>query len=266
MKNMENKIVLAPDGIHSIEQIGPATYRIDEKGICNAYLLIGKDKALLIDSGDGVGNIRETVETLTKLPLTIALTHRHCDHAGGRNWFPSYSFHKNDNHFIYALESSEFATKKLAGMSGKSVTITKKPFHSKKVLFDDTTVFDLGERTIKVMNIPGHTKGSVVFIDEKEKLMFTGDEVNYWLWLQLPGCTNVRTWLPNAKKIHALMDTYAAYCGHNNGLLTKEMVDELIKNGEEIVSGKKGQKLGHGVLTYPDNDWQNHSVIWYKKV
>src|SRR5574344_103830 len=255
MKNMENKIVLAPDGIHSIEQIGPATYRIDEKGICNAYLLIGKDKALLIDSGDGVGNVREAVETLTKLPIIVALTHRHCDHAGGRNWFEDYSFHEGDDHLIYALESSQWATKKLAGMSGKSVEITKKPFHSKKFIFTDKTSFDLGNRTIKVMNVPGHTKGSVVFIDDKEKLMFTGDEGNYWLWLQLPGCTNVRIWLPNAKKILSLMDNFKAYCGHNDGLLTKPMVQELISRGEELLSGQKGIDIGHGVYSYPDNDW-----------
>jgi hydroxyacylglutathione hydrolase len=263
---MSDTLISCPDEVHTIEQIGPRSFRIDEKGIANAYLLIGETKALLIDSGDGIGNIRQAAETLTKLPIIVALTHRHCDHAGGRNWFEDYSFHEGDDHLIYALESSQWATKKLAGMSGKSVEITKKPFHSKKSIFTDKTSFDLGNRTIKVMNVPGHTKGSVVFIDDKEKLMFTGDEVNYWLWLQLPGCTNVRTWLPNAKKILSLMGTYSAYCGHNNGLLTKEMVSELVTRGEEIVSGKKGVKIGHGILSYPDNDWKSHCVIWYKKV
>jgi hydroxyacylglutathione hydrolase len=263
---MNTPLIKSADGVHSVELIAPNTYRIDEATIANCYLLIGEKKALLIDTGDGVGNLLETVESLTNKPVEVVLTHRHCDHAGGRNWFKDYSFHKNDNHWIYALESSGLATQKLAGMSGKSVTITKKPYHAKKHVFSDTQVFDLGGRIVRIMNVPGHTRGSIVLLDEKEKLMFTGDEVNYWLWLQLPGCTNVVSWLPNAKKILSLMDEYKAYCGHNDGLVTKAMVQELVTRGEELVAGKKGIDIGHGVYSYPDNDWQHHSVIWYKRV
>lgn len=63
-----------------------------------------------------------------------------------------------------------------------------------------------------------------------------------------------------------MMDEYKAYCGHNDGYISKEMVEELIKRGEEILAGKKGTPIGHGVLSYPDNNFQDHSVIWYKKV
>jgi hydroxyacylglutathione hydrolase len=254
------------DEFHTIEKIAPDTYRIDEKGIANAYLLVGEKRALLIDSGDGVGNIREAVESLTSLPIDVVLTHRHCDHAGGINWFKTYYFHKKDNHFIYALEASKWAAKKLAKMGGNSVCLSKKPYHAKKILIDDTKVFDLGGRLIRVMNTPGHTPGSIVLMDEKNKLLFSGDEVNYWLWLQLPGCTSVKTWLPNAKKILSLADSYSIYCGHNNGLLQKKQIEELIQRGEELLSGAKFSKISRGVYTYPDNDWKNHAVIWFSKI
>jgi hydroxyacylglutathione hydrolase len=256
------------DGIHEATLIGEKTYRIDEAGIANCYLLLGEKKALLIDSGDGVGNLLECVNQLTSLPIDVVLTHRHCDHGGGRNWFKQYHFHKKDNHAIYWLESTEFATKKLAGMSGKAVTLEKKPYHAKKVLIDDTTIFDLGGRIIRMMNVPGHTQGSIVLIDEKGKFLFTGDEVNYWLWLQLPGCTSVEKWYPNAEKILSLMKStgFAAYCGHNDGLLTIPMVEELLQRGKELLAGGKGVKVSRGVYSYPDNDWKSHSVIWYHHV
>jgi hydroxyacylglutathione hydrolase len=254
------------DSFHKTYNIAPGTYRIDENGIANAYLLLGEKKALLIDSGDGVGNIRESVEEITKLPVTVALTHLHCDHAGGVNWFDSYCYHRSDNKGIYYLEASTWAAKKLAKMSGKSLTFSKKPHKAKKMLFDDNVIFDLGGRIVRIMNTPGHTLGSTVFIDEKEHLMFTGDEVNYWLWLQLPGCTSVEKWLPNAKQILSLADRFTFYCGHNDGLLTKAMVQELVERGEELVNGAKGIKVSRGVYAYPDNQWKEHSVIWYHKV
>ncbi|MBU3145830.1 hypothetical protein [Clostridium sp. CF012] len=38
-------------GLHTVEQIAPNTYRIDENGAVNCYLAVGKERALLIDTG-----------------------------------------------------------------------------------------------------------------------------------------------------------------------------------------------------------------------
>ncbi len=232
-------MILAKDGIHSYEEIAPSTYRIDEHGISNMYLLLGKTSALLIDSGLGVGNLLETVSELTNLPVTLALTHRHCDHAGGRNYFKGYFVHQGDKPLIYKILSSEFACKQLLKMNKvEGVVLPKKPYHAKARFMSDGHVFDLGERKVSVVNVPGHTKGSVVFLDETTHLMFTGDDVNPYLWMQLPGCTCLSEWLPGAKKILALADTYTAYCGHDKGILTKEGIAGVIAVGEEILAKK----------------------------
>lgn len=254
------------DRDHQITKITSDTYRISEDGIANAYLLWGEKKALLIDCGLGVGNIREAVESLTSLPVEVALTHLHCDHAGGRNWFSSFAYHKKDNKGIFYFLASNYAARKLLKMEAKDFKLSKKPHQAKRMLFDDTCVFDLGGRLIRVMNTPGHTPGSTVYLDEKEKLMFTGDEVEPWLWLQLPGSLSVESWLPNAKKILSLADQYAIYGGHDKGELPKAELEELVLRGEELVNGAKGVKVSRGVFAYPDNDWQNHVVIWYHKV
>ena len=46
------------------------------------YLVTGNLKAMLIDNGLGVANIRDYIKTLTRLPLIVVITHGHPDHAG----------------------------------------------------------------------------------------------------------------------------------------------------------------------------------------
>ena len=53
----------------------------------NLYLVIGRQRAILIDAGLGVGHLRAFVENLTSLPLTVLLTHGHIDHAPGATEF-----------------------------------------------------------------------------------------------------------------------------------------------------------------------------------
>jgi hydroxyacylglutathione hydrolase len=242
-------MTLAKDGIHSYEEIAANTYRIDEKGLVNTYLLIGEKKALLIDSGVGVGDLLSTVKELTSLPVTLALTHRHCDHAGGVNFFKSYYVHKDDKAIVYKILSSRFACRVLlkANKVG-DLKLSKKPYHAKAIYMNDKQTFDLGARPVRIIHVPGHTAGSVVFLDPESGLMFTGDDVNPYLWLQLPGCTSLSAWLPGAKAILEFAKDYIPYCGHGEGKLYLDDIQKTVNLGEEILQKKpefKGKALDY---------------------
>ena len=67
------------------------------------YLAEGDCKAALIDTGVGVGNLRELVRSLTKKDVYVLLSHGHVDHAlgagvfeqrmcGGNRWWGSINF------------------------------------------------------------------------------------------------------------------------------------------------------------------------------
>ena len=58
------------------------------------YLIIGTERALLIDTGIGIGNIRSVVETMTHLPYDVVNTHHHYDHVGGNGRFSMVYAHK----------------------------------------------------------------------------------------------------------------------------------------------------------------------------
>lgn len=70
--------------------------KIDEKTIAiseykhwyqlHSYLVIGSERACLIDTGLGVENIRKVVESLTDLPILVTTTHVHWDHIGSHRY------------------------------------------------------------------------------------------------------------------------------------------------------------------------------------
>ena len=50
-------------------------------------LVIGRDKAALIDTGCGIGNLRKAVEDVTDKPILVINTHTHTDHIGSNYQF-----------------------------------------------------------------------------------------------------------------------------------------------------------------------------------
>ena len=68
---------------HEVTEIAPKTWCLSEFRLVNAFLLEGKDKAALIDTGCGIGNLREVVKELTEKPLVILMPHGHFDNLGG---------------------------------------------------------------------------------------------------------------------------------------------------------------------------------------
>ena len=74
----------------SVEKIDSDTFAISEYKHweeTHCYLLCGTEKAVFIDTGLGVGNIREIVDSLTSLPVTVMTTHVHWDHIGAHRYF-----------------------------------------------------------------------------------------------------------------------------------------------------------------------------------
>ena len=73
-----------------VYRIQPDLYAIYEPGHFQeviSYLITGSEKALLVDTGLGMGNIRKVVEELTSLPVLVMNTHTHFDHIGGNALF-----------------------------------------------------------------------------------------------------------------------------------------------------------------------------------
>ena len=80
----------------TIYKYNDTLYQIkDALGVLST-LIIGCDKALLFDTGYGIGNLKEEVERITTKPLIVVNSHGHMDHACGNYLFEKVYIHPDD--------------------------------------------------------------------------------------------------------------------------------------------------------------------------
>lgn len=159
---------------YDIQFIKPGLFYIEDFNSDSIYVVEGKDKALVIDTGLGGGDFISMVKTLTKLPLELAVTHAHLDHMMNSDCFDKFYLSEREMPlFDHYMESMPRNT---------SVIEDVMPIK-------DGDIIDLGGGVeIEVLELPGHTPGSVVFIDRSHNACFTGDALG--VWMQLPhSCT-----------------------------------------------------------------------------
>jgi glyoxylase-like metal-dependent hydrolase (beta-lactamase superfamily II) len=171
----------------TVEPIDPATIAIREYGHweeTHAYLVIGNERAALIDTGLGVSRIESVVRSLTTVPVTVLTTHVHWDHIGGHGAFADIAVHPADRAWLEDAFPIPLSTVRKIFMSEPFRTtppaefaITRyAPFRGKAtLLLHDGDRIDLGGRTLETFHTPGHAPGHLCFYERARGYLFTGD-------------------------------------------------------------------------------------------
>src|SRR3954447_7618001 len=63
-----------------------------------SYLILGNERALLIDTGTGAVSMKAAVESLTDLPVLLVNSHSHWDHVGNNQEFDEIAIHRAEAH------------------------------------------------------------------------------------------------------------------------------------------------------------------------
>ena len=75
-----------------IREVRPCIFLMDEAHEATGYLVIGKEKACVIDTMNGYNDLYRAVRKLTDLPLVVVNTHGHPDHIFGNLYFEEEAF------------------------------------------------------------------------------------------------------------------------------------------------------------------------------
>lgn len=235
---------------YQLREIYENTYQIVDPGIgigsVMLYLLVGSERALLIDSGYGLLNLREIVRQVTDKDVVCACTHGHIDHALGAWQFEKAYMHSRDGEVF--LRHTDPAMIRSVGFAPPSPLVPPDPIresshHSAWVEqmcslerpmplpMEDIPFFDLGGRRVSWRLLPGHTQGSVVFLDEKYHTVFDADAAPPGVWLFLPESSPLPEYIENLKEYrdylleHGIVHRYA---GHSQEALSLVDLDKLL--------------------------------------
>ena len=244
----------------TIDQVDESTYIISEYHHweeTHCYLLIGSERALLIDTGLGVCNIYEQVRRLTDKPVTAVATHIHWDHIGGHKYFPEFYAHEAELDWLNGkIPLPLQAVKNMVAdrcelpedfcINGYAI-FQGKPGR----LLDDGDTIDLGGRTIQVLHTPGHSPGHLCFWEDEKGYLYSGDLVyEGTLFANYPS-TDPQSYMTSLEKI-ASLPIKQLFPGHHSLNISPELV---IQMRDAFCGLNEDRKLCHGSGTYNYGDW-----------
>ncbi len=211
--------------IFNSEKISERTTRIFGKSGELMYLVEGTNKAVLIDTGSGDGNLKEYVEKLTNKPVAVLITHGHIDHASGASDFEEvYMNHADD------LVYKEHVYDRLNGNA--------KPASDFKDL-KEGDIFDLGGTTLEVYSAAGHTPGQMVILFKEDRILLLGDAANTFTYLD-KNSFSIEDYAKSMKELLAKTEGFydTVYVSHGSGDAPKEVLAGVIEVCEELLDGK----------------------------
>ena len=216
-----------------------------EQSCAICYLIEGRDYALLIDSIIGLGNLKAFCETLTDKPVRLVNTHAHSDHVGGNFHFDECWMHHRDIGFFQTCigvkkEQLIEIAKQTALPEYRDLIEPDGSFADwnpmKVYPLYDGDVFDLGDRTVEVVEVGGHTAGSIVLIDHKTRIAYTGDACNGNTLLEFDNSLPVISYMRNLLHLKEHQQEFdRMYGGHE--IFDASLVDEAIETVAKVVAG-----------------------------
>jgi glyoxylase-like metal-dependent hydrolase (beta-lactamase superfamily II) len=171
-------------------EVTPGIHMIRDFDDTKMYLVIGSARALLVDAELGNGNLRGLVERMIgDRPLDVVITHGHPDHIAAIGQF-------QDHDDVYMNHRDLPMVQGFVERMGYRIDLEQ---------IDELregAVFDLGDRTLKVYEVAGHSSGHTVLFDEANGILLASDAVGSnrptisdSLWMQVPGMAPIDEYL-----------------------------------------------------------------------
>lgn len=207
----------------------------------HCFLVEGRDKALLIDTMTGLRGLPAFVATLTDLPVEAALTHGHMDHAGGVFEFGRCYIHPAD---IPMLDGRTLPAR-VGYVRGQlppgeapeaSAFVPDGPVEFVPLKAGDK--LDLGGRVLEVLHVPGHTRGSLCYLDTASGDFFAGDACNNNTLLMMDVSATIEEYLEALLALKERQgDIRRFYLFHGPSLQDKSCIDDNIQCCRDILAG-----------------------------
>jgi glyoxylase-like metal-dependent hydrolase (beta-lactamase superfamily II) len=237
-----------------VTQLSPSLFRITEPGChkwvrANCFLILGRERDILVDSGMGVAALRPLVDRLSSRTRLVFTTHAHIDHVGSHPEFVDHEI------LIHPAEADDLArsgqqglrfSKRSAeaiaesGMGRPAFMIEALPSAGYDVeayrrapvkatrLVSEGDIVETGDRKFVVLHLPGHSPGSVALWERSSGSLFSGDAIYDGVIVDnLPG-SDVETYRATMKRL-AELPAAQVFGGHNAPMTRTQTLDVVEK-------------------------------------
>lgn len=208
------------------------------EGSVRCFLCIGHEKAMLVDSGYGRGDLKAFAATITDKPVFLVNSHGDGDHVGGNDFFGEALMHP-----------AEFAYYKM-----------KNPTKAANLLpLWEGEIIDLGTMKFEVIHIPGHTPGSIALLDRENKRLIGGDSIQKGNILMCGQGRDFDAYIASMERLKAMEGAFeAVYAAHNRTDVDFSVLDDLIEGAKLLLKGKldgveSGRADGSKIYRFKDS-------------
>jgi glyoxylase-like metal-dependent hydrolase (beta-lactamase superfamily II) len=242
--------------------VSPGTYALLEAHHYEeviSYLIAGGERAILFDTGMGIGNIQAEVERLTPLPVVVVNSHGHYDHVGDNHRFAEVWAFDDDGEVARIeqgksrAECAEYLEPQWrldlpSGFDPAAYEI--RPSRVTRRLRHLETI-GLGGRTLTVHHTPGHSAGSLCLLDGSTLLLFTGDTYYPGMMYAHFEDSDFGAYRQSMDYLVNLLDEVRHLCpAHNEAYVPKERLKQVALAFEQIAVGQIPYQVEDGIRVY----------------
>jgi len=200
------------------------TFTSDLYAQVTAGVILTSEGTILIDTLPFPQETREIIEFVKKRgqgPVRyVILTHHHSDHANGAYLFPEADVLA---HPLCRLALREWGEKSLEQARRETPGLSEVQVRLPNIVFEHDAHVHLGDRSLYITALPGHTNSSIGALVEGDKILFAGDAmlpVPHFVW------GNIRDSARSLRAIRALRPE-SVIQGHGQLLLRGELAEEI---------------------------------------
>lgn len=209
------------ESVFHIRSYGDRSWSIDES-YTRMFLLEGEERALLIDTGLGTGDLRKEISRLTDKPILLANTHGDHDHCRNNHSFKQAYMHPAD--FCMYDKAAQAPCQLLPMWEGQTI--------------------DLGGRVIEPILIPGHTPGSLAYLDITNRELYGGDSVQNGTIFLFGSGRNLETFLASMHKLWDQRERFdRIYASHGPMELEVDFIHHLMEYAADVLDDKAAYEL-----------------------
>jgi glyoxylase-like metal-dependent hydrolase (beta-lactamase superfamily II) len=268
-----------------VAELEPGVVLVSEPGHVSSWLVQGRDRSLLLDTGLGVADIRLAVAGAARSPVEVVNSHADFDHVGGNALFADRAIHRLGEPVLAAGAAPETLRAYARYVEGirpawDALRAADEHFHllgpdevvrpwpppgfdldSWRIepppatrLLDDGDVLDLGDRELRVLHTPGHVPEHVCLVDEEEGILFAQDQAYYGPHLVYGEDSSIEDWARSARRLADELrgEIRVVYCAHDlRPAIPPRILDELARAGEEVAAGEARLEPAEGLFGEP---------------